>query len=332
MKQKLFFLFVFLPIILSIGLVPHGVNAASTDSSTLIKPTLSIDIPTVTFSDATIDGNTITINYLGDYIAGIYKWLLGSATLIAIVMLMIGGLQYTIFQEAKAKERIKNAVTGLALLLSTYLILSTVNPNLVVSKQLEIEVVQYVFLSTEDTASDVSALGLGTPPTTGTNNVPYYSQRNYTDPYGTSCDGGPTIKSSGCGPTSAAMVLNYYHVSLDPKQVAKAFESDGYRICGSGTSYDAFVSSSAIKNNNLEGQIIPINDHEKILTYLRNNEPIIVSVGNSRFTKSGHFIVLTGVNSDGTISINDPNSPINSATQDELWGIIKFAVYIHPKS
>lgn len=109
----------------------------------LLTPTLSIDIPGVTFTDITSKKSaagetTLSINYLGDYIAGVYKYLLGVSTLIAIVMLMIGGLQYSIFQEDKAKTRIKNAVTGLVLLLSTYLILTIVNPRLVLLGPIEL--------------------------------------------------------------------------------------------------------------------------------------------------------------------------------------------------
>ena len=139
-------------------IVDDGSSSSTTtsNSSKLIKPILSIDIPTVTFTDADgiIDGDTIKINYLGVYIAGVYKYLLGISTLIAIVMLMIGGLQYTIFQEDKGKTRIKNAVTGLVLLLSTYLILVTINPRLVVFPLLELENVNYEALVAD--SGDVS--------------------------------------------------------------------------------------------------------------------------------------------------------------------------------
>lgn len=113
--------------------------AASSTSTTpreLLKPILSIDIPTVTFSDGLIEDGVLKVNYLGDYISGVYVYLLGISTTIAIVMIMISGLQWTLggtSAEAigKAKSRIKNAVTGLVLLLSGYVILFTVNPNLI---------------------------------------------------------------------------------------------------------------------------------------------------------------------------------------------------------
>lgn len=335
MKRRIFIPTLLLFTVVSVGfLFIEPILAQSAPK--LITPTLQVDIPTIQFSTATLEDGVLNINYLGDYIAGIYKYLLGISTTIAIVMLMIGGLQWAfggVNEDSikKAKERIKNAITGLVLLLSAYAILLIVNPNLIKLQFPELEVVQFVELSTEDTGSDVDALSLSTPPSTGTNGVPYYSQRNYTEVYGTTCDGSPTIKSSGCGPTSLAMVLSFYGVSATPISVAQAFERDGYRICGSGTAYQAFVSSKAVTEAGMVGEILSYADHTTIIEKLTNNEPIIISVGKSRFTSSGHFIVLTGINTDGTFSINDPNSGIQSAEQDEIWGIIKFAVYVHKK-
>jgi hypothetical protein len=80
-----------------------------------------------------IGGMTQTSDY-GEYIGVAYKWLVGAASIIAIVFIMIGGLQYAVAgghgDVAGAKKRILNAVVGLVLLLSTWLILYTVNPNL----------------------------------------------------------------------------------------------------------------------------------------------------------------------------------------------------------
>jgi hypothetical protein len=133
--------------------VANGLLASLTSSTTsdknanktaIITPQLSIDIPTVDFSDSVNkDGNILHVNFLGTYIAGAYKYLLGAGTIISIVMVMIGGLQYAFAggygSTEKAKTRIKNAVTGLVLLLSTYLILWTVNPELVRLRTISLE-------------------------------------------------------------------------------------------------------------------------------------------------------------------------------------------------
>jgi hypothetical protein len=74
-------------------------------------------------------------NDFGDYVAAIYTWMLGVSITIAVVMVMIGGLQYTFSagggEAGKAKKRIRDAVMGVILLLFSYAILSTVNPALV---------------------------------------------------------------------------------------------------------------------------------------------------------------------------------------------------------
>ncbi|MCC8066097.1 MAG: hypothetical protein LIO94_03200, partial [Clostridiales bacterium] len=36
------------------------------------------------------------------------------------------------------------------------------------------------------------------------------------------------------------------------------------------------------------------------------------------FTYTGHFIVLTGIDGDGNVTVNDPNSPSNSS---KTWSL-----------
>lgn len=81
-----------------------------------------------------IGGLSVTGDF-GEYIASVYKWMLGVSTTLAIVFMMIAGLRWSLGglsaeQIGKAKTTIQNALIGLVLLLSTYLILQTVNPSL----------------------------------------------------------------------------------------------------------------------------------------------------------------------------------------------------------
>jgi hypothetical protein len=70
---------------------------------------------------------------LGDYIDKVYKFLLAIAMIFAVLMIMVGGLEYLLSsggQEAKkAMERVGKAVAGLVLLFCATLILFTVNPR-----------------------------------------------------------------------------------------------------------------------------------------------------------------------------------------------------------
>ena len=94
--------------------------------------------PTAEQSTLTLNtkiGNLETVGDLGTYVSALYKWMLGAAFLFAIVMTMIGGLQYAIGaaakdQIAKAKKRITDGVTGLVLLLCVVLIGQIVNPQI----------------------------------------------------------------------------------------------------------------------------------------------------------------------------------------------------------
>ena len=40
---------------------------------------------------------------------------------------------------------------------------------------------------------------------------------------------------------------------------------------------------------------------------LLNGRPVILSMKPGRFTTSGHFIVLTGIDEMGMVTVNDPN-------------------------
>jgi hypothetical protein len=81
-------------------------------------------------------GATPATYTLSSYLTGAIKLLVASAGAVAVVMLIIGGTQYVaagINPSAKgdAKERIWNAIIGLTLVLTSYLILNSIDPRLV---------------------------------------------------------------------------------------------------------------------------------------------------------------------------------------------------------
>ncbi|KKW33397.1 MAG: hypothetical protein UY76_C0003G0002 [Candidatus Uhrbacteria bacterium GW2011_GWA2_52_8d] len=114
------------------------------DPSKAMKVTLSTSIA----------GLTVTGD-LGEYISKVYQWMLGAATTIAIVFLMVAGLRWTLGglsaeEIGKAKKTIQNSVIGLVLLLFTYLILSTVNPQLLKLQVPTFPMIRTVLLVGED--------------------------------------------------------------------------------------------------------------------------------------------------------------------------------------
>lgn len=90
-------------------------------------------IPLVSVPGVTEAGQGVN---LSTYLVGGMKFLVAGAGALAVIMVIIAGTQYVasgISPDARssANERMVNALTGLALVLVSYLILNTINPNLV---------------------------------------------------------------------------------------------------------------------------------------------------------------------------------------------------------
>ncbi len=72
---------------------------------------------------------------IGGYINAFYQWILGAAALFAVIMMMVGAIQYMMSGGSssgvgEAKKRIFGALIGLVILLGAYVMLNTVNPQL----------------------------------------------------------------------------------------------------------------------------------------------------------------------------------------------------------
>ncbi len=96
-------------------------------------PSLSIHIPGLDLSPSTASGSSIEVNYIGQYVNALYSWLIGAGSLIAVVVLMVSGVQYMMARGnaslvTQAKERMTNAVIGLVLLLGAYAIANFIDP------------------------------------------------------------------------------------------------------------------------------------------------------------------------------------------------------------
>jgi len=99
------------------------------------------------FSKVNADDETISVPWIGEYISAVYKYAVGIVGILATVVMMFGGVLW--ITAGGNQERISNAkswitasLTGLVLVLCSYLILSTVNPDLTRFKPIEINVVQ----------------------------------------------------------------------------------------------------------------------------------------------------------------------------------------------
>lgn len=70
------------------------------------------------------------------YIPGVFKLVIGIAGVLAVLMIIIGGVEYittdAIQGKSEGKERIQNALLGLILVLVSWILLYTINPKLTV--------------------------------------------------------------------------------------------------------------------------------------------------------------------------------------------------------
>ena len=114
----------------------------------VIAPELGVAIPGLTaFSTAKEAGGKLSINFIGQYIVAVYEWLIGVMAVFAVIMIMVGGVQYMLAggsQEGikQARDRITHALIGMVILLGSYLLLQNTNPQLVIFKPLEISTVE----------------------------------------------------------------------------------------------------------------------------------------------------------------------------------------------
>ena len=182
------------------------------------------------------------------------------------------------------------------------------------------EYAEKVYNAMSSVGLSIDEYGCSVPENGSNNKVPYIPQSGNV-PWASYLFGdisSATITSSGCSSASLSMVLSYLTGTyIYPNDVVNMIRSHNggrnpYYIPGSGASHSIFPAvakmygftstylggggpaSSSIKN--------------KITEALANGYPVIQSCSPGEFTKKGHFIVITGMDSAGNYYVNDPNS------------------------
>jgi len=132
----------------------------------------------------------------------------------------------------------------------------------------------------------------------------YYSQldnRWRYNMYSSVGDSSQTIGTSGCGPTSAAMVVSSIKGNITPDTMANLYTQYGYRSANQGTYWSAFKWTADVFDIGYS-ECYKLDD---AVAKLKDNHYIIASCNQGLFTYGGHFIVLTGVEGD-YIKVYDP--------------------------
>ncbi len=153
----LFFLAIF---VLSLFVLPHAASAQLQTLTDVCKVTnekdaihlnVGFSVPGVIFELPAGSGEFYVKNF-GCYIGGFYRYFAGVAGILAAVLIMWGGYKYvTSFGNpsrlSDAKDTIQQALIGLAFVLGTYIILYTINPNLVILQTPQLPIIPSVELT-----------------------------------------------------------------------------------------------------------------------------------------------------------------------------------------
>ncbi|HTM69004.1 MAG TPA: pilin [Candidatus Binatia bacterium] len=176
---------IFLPAFLFAALFSVGQDVLG-QGTEQFRPNLAINIPTVTFEKivrTTVPGeqgataqDVIDVPWITNYVAGVYRYATSVAVIIAGVMFLVGAFQYLTAggdsgRVSQGRDRITNAVIGLFLVFGAYVMLLTINPDLVSLRSLQIKTVAkktFTIIS----AADYQRLTGHAPPPTGSGGGP----------------------------------------------------------------------------------------------------------------------------------------------------------------
>ena len=116
---------------------------------------------------------------------------------------------------------------------------------------------------------------------------------------------------AGCGPTCLSMADIFLTGSTDhdPLWMARFAEEHGYNEVGNGTKWALFSEGARLLGMRAEGITI---SQAYIAETLAQGIPIVCIMGPGDFTDQGHYLILTGIDADGNITLNDPNSRTRS--------------------
>lgn len=129
--------------------------------------------------------------------------------------------------------------------------------------------------------------------------------------------GSEFLAINGCGPTALSMIVVGLtgNKEMNPKAVADFSLNNGYLVDGIGSTWT--LMSEGASQLGVESRSLPLN-RDIILNTLEAGQPIIATMGPGTFTQTGHFLVLTGVDRDGKIIVNDSDSKERS---EKTWDI-----------
>ena len=138
----------------------------------------------------------------------------------------------------------------------------------------------------------------------GVKEVVYFNQLE--EPWASLPYASSTVANSGCGPTSMAIVISTLTGKNVTSELTKSFaEDNGEYVQGQGTSH-SFIGNAAA-HWGLTCERVGKDRMDDVVQALKEGKMVVEICEAYTITggSSGHFIVLTGVTSDGYITIAD---------------------------
>ena len=140
--------------------------------------------------------------------------------------------------------------------------------------------------------------------------LPYYAQ--WDRRWGYRAFSGGIMATHGCGPSSIAMVLEGLGIQVDPGDIASYIEKNGYLQDGY-TSWK--VIDGLVQDYSVQVTSIPV---DQIPDQVNQGAYVVASLRRGNFTSTSHMVAIAGLDDQGRLIINDPNSVRNSKLHWQL--------------
>lgn len=136
------------------------VKVDETSTSSLLKFKPEVGIP------GFLEEQEVGEFLLGNFLAELYKYLIGLSGIVVVIILILGAFEWVLAggdrnKIGKAKERIKNAFIGMILISCSYLILYTINPDLLNIVPIKIQNIEPIEVDRFELAASGSYTGSG---------------------------------------------------------------------------------------------------------------------------------------------------------------------------
>ena len=150
----------------------------------------------------------------------------------------------------------------------------------------------------------------------------FYSQLDpaYAMPYNTASDTEPqSMRDSGCGPVAASNALSSLGIDVDPRISAEYALKGNYKERNGGT-FPSFFEHM-FKDAGVDASYL--HTHQDIKDSLAKGDPVVLmgkdpngESNNSPFAENPHYVTATGLDENGNIIVQDPETNTPNKTYD----------------